>query len=171
MSNQDVTLIEPTEELAAGLLSMAQEYQATGDDRYKYVIEDCPAHFRSLRHYAEGINLPFGHVRSSTFWLVSGSRIIGRSSLRHYLTTELAHEGGHIGYGIRPSERHKGYGTLILKLTLERARDLGLRRVFITCDADNVASARVIEKNGGGLHGQVVSNKSGKTISQYWIDL
>ncbi|MFN2414557.1 MAG: GNAT family N-acetyltransferase [Pyrinomonadaceae bacterium] len=165
-------MIEPTEELAAALHAMAEEYQAAGDDRYKLALEDFHAYFRSLVKYAKGVNLPSGHVPSSTFWLVSGGgRVIGRSSLRHQLTTELAHEGGHIGYDIRPSERRKGYGTLILKLTLERAREKGLRRVFITCDADNVGSAKVIEKNGGGLRGQEVSHRTGKLISQYWIEL
>ena len=165
-------MIEPAEELAAALRAMAGEYQAAGDDRYKLALEDFDAYFRSLMNYAKGVNLPLGHVPSSTFWLVSdGGRIIGRSSLRHQLTTELAHEGGHIGYDIRPSERRKGYGTLILKLTLQRAMEKGLRRVFITCDADNVGSARVIEKNGGELQGQEVSRRTGKLISQYWIEL
>lgn len=165
-------MIEPTEELAAALRAMAEEYQATGDDRYKLALEDLDAYFRSLVKYAKGVNLPVGHVPSSTFWLVSGGgRIVGRSSLRHHLTTELAHEGGHIGYDIRPSERRKGYGTLILKLTLQRAREKGLRRVFITCDADNVGSAKVIGKNGGELRGQEVSRRTGKLISQYWIKL
>lgn len=171
MSRQDIGLIEPTEELAAELLSMAREYQSAGDDRYESALEDLPAYFRSLLIYAEGINLPPGLVRSSTFWLVSGRRLIGRSSLRHQLTAELEHEGGHIGYDIRPSERGRGYGTLILKLTLGRATDIGLRRVFITCDTDNAASAKVIEKNGGRLQGQVVSKRSGKMISQYWVEL
>ncbi|MBA2733683.1 MAG: GNAT family N-acetyltransferase [Acidobacteria bacterium] len=172
MSTQGATLIEPTEELTAELLAMAEEYQATGDDRYKLAIEDFTAYFRSLMKYAKGVDLPLGHVPSSTFWLISGSsRIIGRSSLRHHLTTELEHEGGHIGYDIRPSERRKGYGTLTLKLTLERARDIGLTRVFITCDTDNGGSAKVIEKNGGEMQGQAISNRTGKQISQYWIEL
>jgi predicted acetyltransferase len=171
MSYQDIRLIEPTEELAAELLSMAREYQSAGDDRYESVAEDLPAYFRSVMKYAEGVDLPPGSVRSGTFWLVSGRRIIGRSGLRHQLTPELEHEGGHIGYDIRPSERGKGYGTLILKLTLGRAMDIGLRRVFITCDTDNVASAKIIEKNGGKLHGRVTSRRTGKLVSQYWIEL
>jgi predicted acetyltransferase len=171
MSRQSVRLIEPTEELAAELLSMAREYQSAGDNRYESAVEDFPAYFHGLMNYAEGINLPPGHVRSGTFWLVSGGRLIGRSSLRHQLTAELEHEGGHIGYDIRPSERGKGYGTLLLKLTLGRAAGIGLRRVFITCDADNAASAKVIEKNGGRLHGRVASKRSGKLISQYWVEL
>jgi predicted acetyltransferase len=172
MSTQGATLIEPAEELAAAFRTMAEEYQAAGDDRYRLALEDFDAYFRSLVKYAGGVNLPPGRVPSSTFWLVSGGgRIIGRSSLRHHLTTELAREGGHIGYDIRPSERRKGYGTLILKLTLQRAGEKGLSRVFITCDAENVGSAKVIEKNGGGLHGQEVSRRTGKLISQYWIEL
>lgn len=171
MSKERVKLIEPTEELSAELLAMAQEYGAVNDDRYEAAIEDTRAYFERIRRYAEGINLPSGHVPSSTFWLVAGRRLLGRSSLRHRLTSELEHEGGHIGYDIRPSERRKGYATQILKLTLERARALGLARVFLTCDTDNIASAKVIEKNGGKLRGQVVSKRTGKIISQYWIEL
>lgn len=54
---------------------------------------------------------------------------------------------------------------------LEKARDHELARVLVTCDSDNIASARIIEKNGGKLHGQSVSVKSGKPVSQYWIEL
>lgn len=171
MDEEGLRLIEATEELAGELLSVAREYQAAGDEHYKSALEDFPAYFRHLMHDAEGVNLPPGRVRASTFWLVAGNRIIGRSSLRHDLTAELLYEGGHIGYDIRPTERRKGYGTLLLKLTLERARGLGLKRVFITCDADNLASAKVIERNGGRRQGQVTSDRTGKMISQYWIEL
>jgi len=91
--------------------------------------------------------------------------------LRHQLTPALEHEGGHIGYDIRPSARRRGFGTLILALTLERARILGLARALLTCDTDNTASARIIERNGGALAARVVSNRTGKLISQYWIEL
>lgn len=171
MDNREATLIEPTEELAPELLSMAEEYRAAGEDRYSDAAEDTDSYFRGLRKYARGTNLPPGHVRSSTFWLVSGRRIIGVSRLRHRLSPELEREGGHVGYDIRPAERRKGYGTLILELTLAKARDIGLDRVLLTCDADNVASAKIIEKNGGRLAGQSVSTRSGKQISQYWIEL
>jgi predicted acetyltransferase len=102
--------------------------------------------------------------------LVSGQHVIGQSSLRHHLNPSLEREGGHIGYNIRPSERRKGFGTMILSLTLEKAKGIGLTRVFVTCDTDNVASARIIEKNGGRLQGQVISERSGKLINQYWIE-
>ncbi|HLL72624.1 MAG TPA: GNAT family N-acetyltransferase [Pyrinomonadaceae bacterium] len=109
---------------------------------------------------------PTAHFFSSTREKWSGT-----ARLRHQLTPALEHEGGHIGYDIRPSARRRGFGTLILALTLERARILGLARALLTCDTDNTASARIIERNGGALAARVVSNRTGKLISQYWIEL
>jgi predicted acetyltransferase len=150
---------------------MAEEYLVSGDTRYQAALEDFPAYLRGLSDGARGIGLSPGRAPYSTFWLASGRHLVGRSGLRHHLTPELEDEGGHVGYDIRPSERRKGYGTLILRLTLAEARKLGLNRALLTCDADNVASAKVIEKNGGRLQGQSVSKRSGKLISRYWIEL
>jgi predicted acetyltransferase len=171
MRTPEATLIEPTEELWPEFLAMAEEYSLAGDPRYRPALEDLPAYFRRLLDGARGIGLPPGRVPYSTFWLTLGRRPIGRSSVRHYLTPDLEHEGGHVGYDIRPSERRKGYGNLILRLTLAEARKLGLSRALLTCDADNVASAKVIEGNGGRLQDQAVSRRSGKLISRYWINL
>jgi predicted acetyltransferase len=91
------------------------------------------------------------------FWLVDDCRVLGSSRLRPLLTPALEHEGGNIGYDIRPSERQRGLGTLLLRLTLERPAAIGLPRVKITCDADNFGSIRIIEKNGGTLEAQVPS--------------
>ncbi|HEX8476579.1 MAG TPA: GNAT family N-acetyltransferase [Pyrinomonadaceae bacterium] len=172
MSNQDdIYLIELTAEWRREFVSMAEEHRAAGDDIYRDAIEDFDAYLRLLKNSALGINRPPGRVPAETFCLARDRRILGRSSLRHYLTPDLEHEGGHIGYSIRPSERRKGYGTLILTLTLEKARERGLKRVLLTCDTDNVGSARIIEKNGGVLAGSGISHRSGKPISQYWIEL
>jgi predicted acetyltransferase len=171
MINEQVALVEPSPDLMSELLSMAEEYQSASDNRYQAVIEDSAAFIRKLELYSKGIDLPSGFVSTTTFFLLSNNRIIGRSSLRHRLTAELANEGGHIGYDIRPSERRKGYGTLILKLMLNNARSMGLDRVLVTCDVDNVASARIIQKNGGKLHGQSISKRTAKAVSQYWIEL
>jgi predicted acetyltransferase len=170
MSIHAATLIEPTEDLWPEFFAMAGEYSVSGDTRYQAALEDFPAYLRRLSDGARGVGLPPGRVPDSTFWLTSGRHLIGRSSIRHHLTPELEDEGGHVGYDIRPSERRKGYGTVILRLTLAEARKLGLNRVLLTCDADNVASAKIIEKNGGGLQAQAVSKRSGKLISRYWIE-
>jgi predicted acetyltransferase len=164
-------LIEPTRELWPEFRAMAEEYALAGDSRYRPALEDFPAYVRGLLDGARGIGLAPGRVPHSTFWLASGRRLIGRSSVRHHLTPDLEDEGGHVGYDIRPSERRKGYGKLILRLTLAEAGRLGLTRALLTCDADNVASAKVIEGNGGRLHARAVSERSGKLISRYWIEL
>jgi predicted acetyltransferase len=168
---QNIFLIEPTWELKAEFLKMAQEFIDDGDATYKNELENFDAYMNNVEKYALGINLPPGHVPSDTFWLVQNRRIYGRSSLRHYLNANLEDVGGHIGYNIRPAERRKGYGTLILKLTLEKAKNLGLKKVLLTCNTDNIGSAKIIEKNGGKLSSQEISNITGTLISRYWIDI
>ena len=168
---QKIFLIEPTKEWKTEFLAMAQEFQAAGDARYKSAIENFSVYFEQLANYARGVNLKPDRVPENEFWLVDDGKIVARSKLRHRLNPALEHEGGHIGYGVRPSERQKGYGTLILKLTLEKAKDLGLDKVLLTCDTDNIASAKIIEKNGGKLAEQAISNKNSKQISRYWIEI
>ncbi len=168
---QNISLIEPTEEWKTEFLAMAQELQAAGDERYKSALENFPVYLEQVLDCARGIKLNTDRVPENEFWLVDDGKVVARSKLRHRLNPALEDEGGHIGYGVRPSERQKGYGTLILKLTLEKAKDLGLDKVLLTCDTDNIASAKIIEKNGGKLAEQAVSNKNSKQISRYWIEI
>jgi len=105
------------------------------------------------------------------FLVKDRSYLVGSSRLRHTLTPDLEQEGGHIGYDIRPSQRGKGYATLLLNLMLEEAKGSGLTGVLVTCDETNIASARVIEKNGGKMLNKVVSEESGELVRRYWIDL
>jgi predicted acetyltransferase/predicted GNAT family N-acyltransferase len=97
-------------------------------------------------------------------------RIFGMVSLRFELNDYLFRYGGHIGYGVRPSERGKGYGTIQLKLALEEMRKRGIYRVLITCDKDNPASAKVIQNCGGVLENEVTED-DGEIVQRYWIDL
>jgi predicted acetyltransferase len=167
-----VELIRPTAELRVEFLTMAKEYQCLHDNRYADAIADFTAYIRQLENWSYGRELPEGYVQSDTFWLVqNGSRILGCSRLRHSLTPWLEQEGGHIGYDIRPLERHKGYGTRILELTLESSRQAGLGCVLLVCDKNNIASAKIIEENGGRLENEVISTRTGKAVRRYWIQL
>ena len=163
------TLIDPSEEFRDAFMAMAADFAAWGEPRYTADAEHFPAYLAKRRTRDNERELASGRVPDSHYWLLEERRILGCSRLRHRLTPELEREGGHIGYDIRPSARRKGYGTLLLQLTLERAWAMGIERVRVTCDADNTASVRVIEKNGGLLDGEVVSARSGKMIRQYWI--
>ena len=161
-------LVRLTEAHREAFLAMAEDWRLSGDDRFADGRLDFTSYVRRLDDHEKGIGLPKDFVPATTFWLVDGDRIIGRSSIRHSLTPNLEREGGHVGYDIRPSERRKGYGTLILALTLPRASALGLHRVLVTCDEDNHASMRIIEKNGGVASESALA-ESGKKKRRYWI--
>jgi len=173
---EKIELIKPRMELKGEFLSMARELLSEDERRYRerfeLALKNFAAYILELENHSRGRSLPPGWVPCTTFWLVrDGKTILGSSVLRRRLTPDLELEGGHIGYTIRPSERKKGYGTKILELTLEKAREIGLERVLITCDTDNVASAKIIRKNGGKFEGESISKISGKPVSRYWIDL
>lgn len=91
------------------------------------------------------------------------------SSIRHRLNEHLLRIGGHIGYGIRPSERNKGYATMQLALALDKAKEMGLTRVLLTCDKYNIGSAKTIINNGGILDSEDIID--GIEIQRYWIEL
>jgi predicted acetyltransferase len=110
-------------------------------------------------------------VASTELWLVEGETFIGRVSLRHTLTAGLLQRGGHIGYYVRPSERHRGYGKAILTLVLQEARQMGIKKVLITCDETNIASKKIIEANGGVLENVAVLRKGNPATLRYWIPL
>jgi predicted acetyltransferase/8-oxo-dGTP pyrophosphatase MutT (NUDIX family) len=167
-----IDLIEPNLGLQEDYLALLDEHRQAREDFFddESARNDFSAFLNRLERESQGLDLSPGLVPATTCWLVKNDEmILGESRLRHSLTPALEHHGGHIGYIIRPSQRRKGYGTLILALTLEKARLLGIQHIRITCDSDNLGSARIIEKNGGMLSGQVKSERSGKIISQYWI--
>jgi predicted acetyltransferase len=164
-------LVELNAELKDEFLAMAREFRSAGEDRFSFGLDNFEKLLEQLEMYRTGNNLPEGHVRSNTFFLLDGNRLLGSGSLRHRLSASLAVYGGHIGYDVRPSERRKGYGSMILRLVLEKARAIGLERVFLTCDTENATSARIIEKHGGRLENRIFYEPIGKLISQYWIEL
>ena len=108
----------------------------------------------------------------TTFILVDeNNHIYGGSNIRHNLNKGLFTHGGHIGYLIRPTERKKGYGTLILKLDLDECKKMGIDRVLVTCREDNVGSAKVIENNGGVYEDSRENPQENRMYRRYWIDI
>ena len=176
MNPEASRLVAPAVAWEEAFREMAEEFRAAGERFHADVYGEIATHFaayvRRLKRYDQGRGIATGMVPYATYWLTTeDGRIVGECRLRYRLTPGLLHEGGHIGYGIRPSARRQGFGTRILALTLEKAREHGIRQTLVTCDTDNIGSARIIERNGGVLENEVISRHSGKPVSRYWIDL
>jgi predicted acetyltransferase len=169
-----VALVKPALELKDAYLSFYQEWMDSGEDVVPWVVSidptDFPGMLQTLLANEKGEHLPEGWVPDSTFWLVAeNERIVGAVNIRHALTEKLMNSGGHIGYGIRPSERGKGYATKLLALALEEARLLGIHKALVVCNESNIASERTIIRNGGVQDSSFVE-ENGNVIKRYWIE-
>jgi len=166
--------MDPNVELAESYRELVAEFMEDGGPIHPFPIkfphDDFPKMLAQLAEYARGEGLSDGFVPHSTFWLVrNGDTVVGVSNLRHILNDKLREEGGHIGYGVRPSARRKGYGKELLRQTLHRATGLGLERVLVTCDVSNIGSVRIIEANGGILDAVGYVESKDKVVRRYWI--
>lgn len=112
-----------------------------------------------------------GFVPSSTYLAVrvEDDKLLGMIDIRHKLNEYLFNFGGHIGYSIRKSERRKGYAKEMLGQVLGKCREMGLDKVLITCDKENIASASTIKSQGGVLENEV--NEEDEIVQRYWINL
>jgi predicted acetyltransferase len=168
--------LAPSATLRDSYCNLIAEIDAAAEKRIPFPLtfpfEDFDVLLTRLNDATKGIGLPDGFVPHSTYWLVRGhDEIVGVSNLRHSLTPQLLREGGNIGYGIRPSVRGSGLGREILRLTLDKARALGLSRVLVTCGKQNLASARVILANGGVLESASYVSEREEVVQRYWIEL
>ncbi len=113
-----------------------------------------------------------GLVRQTIFWVLDADGVaVGMVRLRHCLNDKLRFHGGHIGYFIRRDQRGRGYGTKVLRLALIELGRLGEKRALVTVHPNNVASIRVIERNGGCLENVVTDPDTGEEYRKYWIHL
>lgn len=110
-----------------------------------------------------------GWVPDTTLFCLDKDRniFVGAVNIRHYLNEELLKTGGHIGYGIRPGERRKGYATAMLSLAVEECQKTGIHEILVCCDKNNTGSAKAIIRNGGTLENEV--EKDGRICQRYRI--
>lgn len=121
------------------------------------------------REYAYSI----GRVPGEVYYLIreSDDKIIGMINIRYDLTPEMMEFGGHIGYGIRPTERRKGYNKINLYLGLLRAKELGLEHVMLDCTTENIGSNATIKALGGVLTRTAIDPWDEMLTNVYWIDV
>lgn len=113
-----------------------------------------------------------GRIPSSVYFLMDGDKIVGHLSIKHNINNYfLSLYGGHIGCGVRPSERRKGYASIMLHLALEKCKDLGLENVMVTCREDNIGSAKTIENNFGILKEVIYIPEENCNFKKYWINV
>ena len=168
-----LTLVRPSMMYKDACLDAVREFHALGE--YAIDAEELGAKFEGLvaRLVAaqDPANVPPGELPYEDFWLMDGDEWIGKLTLRTTINAKYLHAGGHIGYEIRPSKRGRGYGTILLRMGLEIARERGLERVLLTCDETNIGSRKVIENNGGQLENLVEVEGQTELKMRYWIHL
>jgi len=114
-----------------------------------------------------------GHPRfvaATAYFAMVGGEIVGTIQIRHELNDYLRHDGGHIGYGVRPTQRRKGYATQMLAMALEKCRELAIDRALVTCVKSNIGSAKTIVNGGGVLDSEFIDD-NGDTCQRYWITI
>lgn len=136
-----------------------------------YTFEQALARCLSMENeeYAKKIN----RCQSKTFLLIreNDNRIVGTINVRWNLTEAMKRFGGNIGYGIRPTERRKGYNKINLYLGMQEAQKLGLDRVMLDCDVNNIGSDRTLKALGGVLERTEVDPSDNILTNVYWFDV
>lgn len=165
-------LVKLTTEYKPQLDEMMTEWTATGEQIIPYAIRKND--FRDFDKYLSELEIKETDGRlvpDSTFFCLDEERniFVGAVNIRHYLNEGLLKTGGHIGDGVRPSERRKGVATKMIGLALEECKKLGIDRVMMACDDNNIGSAKSIENNGGKLENKIEDD--GKLVRRYWIEL
>jgi len=148
-----ISLRSPSEEYLDSFFQAMAEFQSEGIPQVSADMTrgQFPDYVQRLHDQALGKNLKEGHVPSKEFWIIDAEGYSGRIILGLAFFPAPNRVGHHVGYAVRPSRRRRGYATKALKSLLDEARELKIYKLMPSCDAANVASRKVIEKNGGVL--------------------
>lgn len=169
----NLTLILATKTHQCQIVDFLDECHASGERIIPSAIANFDHH--DFASYCQSLNnrehrIDPDRVPATIYFTLDVDRdvVVGSVDIRHYLNDSLLIHGGHIGDGVRPSERRKGFATAQIGLALQKCKELGIDRVLMTCEKWNVGSAKSIINNGGVLENEV--EVDGKIFQRYWID-
>lgn len=168
----NLRLVPLDEKYKKQLFDMMEEWSGTGEQIVPYAIRRCDYHdFDSYRDNLENKNPTPATVPDTTLFCLDEERdiFVGAVNIRHYLNDALLLNGGHIGDGVRPTERRKGVATKMIGLALQECKKIGLDRVLMVCDKNNIGSSKSIQNNGGILENEILVDEI--VEQRFWIDL
>lgn len=184
-----VILARPDERFHRSFLAAVDEFRAAGEAAHDGVVHwPAEGDFPGIAFTREGLEDPAEFARlvanrlgdaheasprppgwaTATYWWLEDrdqrDEFVGSISLRHHIDHPmLSTVGGHVGYSVRPTARRRGFAADALRQVVPQAAALGIPRLLVTCDLDNLASARTIEANGGEFEGELRGKR------RYWI--
>lgn len=170
-------LVLPIKELREDCINYTREHHVHGEttvsgDGSMSHFDDYSLWIIDRENNRKNINVKPNLVPETTFLVYHNEKLIGLITIRHYLNDSLLIYGGHIGYSIRPSERRKGYGKIMLEKALDYCKNsLNHDKVLITCDKNNEGSKKVIMYNGGILENEICHETMNRITQRYWIRL
>ena len=172
---ESICLLKPTLDFSNAINSYEQEFNnpinGIAGSSMLTSFESIEEWLTNLKLYESKNTVPIkNHVAGFQYILVRrrDKKVIGMSNLRTELNDYLLNYGGHIGYSICPSERKQGYGKIILRETLIKAKELGLERVLVTCNEKNRGSEKIILSNNGIFENKMFDDDA--WVKRYWID-
>jgi len=172
---ESIKLVPPSKEYEMQILDYKNEYLQSGDQFHGTAgldkFQDLDEWLSRIEKNSKEETVREGWVPSSTFLAIRDfdNKMIGMIDVRHRLTESLLQFSGHIGYSVRKSEREKGYAKEMLRMALGVCKDININRVLVTCNKENIASAKTILSNGGKLENEVVEGN--QLTQRYWITL